>query len=158
MCELSPPVLYELGFVPAIEWLAEQVQKQQGLTCTVTVGTKAVNLEGELNILLFKAVRELLMNVVKHAGAATATIAVAAGDDAVAVTVEDDGAGFDVEEVRRRLRTGRGFGLFSIRERLSYLKGRLDIRSAPGQGTRVRLTIPAAGGEREHHEDQSTAR
>jgi signal transduction histidine kinase len=73
------------------------------------------------------------------------TVTVGENNRTVTVTVEDSGRGFDVNEVQQRLRTGAGFGLFSIRERMSYMKGSVDIVSEPGRGTCVRLAVPVDG-------------
>ena len=96
---------------------------------------------------MYEAVRELLFNVVKHAGATSARVAVTRlGADAVQVTVEDGGVGFDLASLESGELASSGFGLFSIRERLSYLGGRLTMESAPGRGARFTLVAPALEG------------
>jgi CheY-like chemotaxis protein len=94
--------------------------------------------------LLFESVRELLFNAVKHAQVDRVTLdLVIDADNAVCITVADEGVGFDPEKLVERARASRvGWGLFSIRERLTLLGGRLDIESAPGRGTRFRLIVP----------------
>ncbi|MFO8011949.1 MAG: PAS domain-containing protein [Phycisphaerae bacterium] len=96
----------------------------------------------EVRVVLYRSARELLHNVVRHAAATRATLAVRRADDHVRIVVEDDGMGFDPEAARERGGPGGGFGLFDIRERIDYLGGSVDIQSIPEQGTRVTLTAP----------------
>jgi len=84
-------------------------------------------------------VRELLMNIVKHAEAQTATVSIWRDDDELRVSVEDDGVGFDTSEMEKRT---RGFGLFSMRQRLTEFGGQVEVESKHGYGTRVTLVAP----------------
>ncbi|MHC4788639.1 MAG: sensor histidine kinase [Planctomycetota bacterium] len=135
-------MLYELGFEAAIEWLAEELESQHGLPVRVARGGGLVRMGEELGVLLFEAVRELLLNVVKHAEATAARVRIGAEDGAVHITVEDDGVGFNVPEVREHRHSSGGFGLFNIRERLDQLGGRLEVHSELGRGTRAVLVAP----------------
>jgi two-component system, chemotaxis family, CheB/CheR fusion protein len=143
--ELSPHVLYDGGLVLALEWLAEWVGKNHKLTVNLDIQTDRLPAGNEMAILLFDAVRELLFNVVKHAGVAEATIAVRpVGDDQLEVIVSDQGKGFDPAMLKdRSFMKGDHYGLFSIRERIELLGGTSTIESAPGKGTTVHLIIPA---------------
>jgi signal transduction histidine kinase len=136
--QISPPVLYELGFQPAVAWLADQVSSKHGLPVRVHATGDASVEEEAGRIMLFLAVRELLINAVKHSNARRAEILLDGDDDTVRVEVRDDGEGFDPEAPTCR----EGFGLFSIAERIRSLGGTVHIDSAPGTGTRVALTIP----------------
>lgn len=144
--ELSPPALYELGLEAAIEGLAGQIRHQHGISVTVVrdwdVGKEVSE---EMRVLIFKTVRELLFNIVKHADAHTATILISGDASQIRITVEDDGVGFDA--VRADIHSARpsGFGLFTIRERLNYLGGKFEVDSAPGRGTRIQITAPYNG-------------
>ncbi len=140
MAEMSPPVLYELGFSPAVEWLAEQVGAQHDLDITVKADDHEPSMH-EVQVLLFQAARELLMNVVKHSKAGKALVSIKGDKKNIRVTVRDDGKGFD-GNVSFRTDSSSGFGLFSIRERLKHLGGRLVIKSRPGRGTSVSITAP----------------
>jgi signal transduction histidine kinase len=93
---------------------------------------------------LFSAVRELLMNVAKHALPQTAKVTIRRVNENIVVHVADNGTGFTVSKMNFYLEENKGFGLFSIRERLRHLGGQMDIRSAKGRGTRVILTAPPA--------------
>jgi PAS domain S-box-containing protein len=137
--ELSPPVLYELGFEAALNWLVEQ---QQSLSETLEIdfetdGPPEPPTE-ELRVTLFQAVRELLVNIVKHAGARRAKVALSATGSGLSLVVEDDGAGFDSQKRKPDVE----FGLFSIGQRLEALGGSMEVDSAPNRGTRVKLFAP----------------
>ncbi len=145
--ELSPPVLYELGLGPALDWLGETFAGKHRLRIDVHDDCRR-DLPDDVRVLFFKSARELLHNVVKHAGANRASIALACHGDEIILEVADDGCGFDAAAAGA-LPHDRSFGLFSLDERLRQLGGRLEIHSAPGEGTRVRLTAPLpAGGPR----------
>ena len=140
--ELSPPILYDLGFEPAMEWLAEHMQQQYGLVVEVEDDAKSKPLDNEARVLLFRAVRELLFNVLKHAQASCARVRMQRDGEHLLVIVEDNGVGFTPDKLKASSGKMEGFGLFSIRERLNYFGGRMEIKSIPGQVTRVILTIP----------------
>lgn len=139
--ELSPPVLYELGFEAAVEWLAKHLQRQHGIQVRVESGGRPSPLDQEVRGLLFQTVRELLFNVVKHARANLAQVAIQEVGDNLRVIVADNGVGFDPAQNDPQLYKVSGFGLFSIRERLDYFGGGLGIESEPGHGTRVTVTM-----------------
>jgi PAS domain S-box-containing protein len=140
--DLGNPVLYELGFEVAVsEWLTEQIQKKHGLTAEFEDDREDKPLDDDVRILLFRDVRELLINVVKHAGAHKVKVSVRKLNN-ICVTVEDDGVGFDPVEVLAGAAKRGEFGLFSIRERLENLGGHLQIDSAPGRGCKITMTAP----------------
>jgi signal transduction histidine kinase len=143
--QLSPPILFELGLGPALEWLGEQVEKEHGLTVTVSDDEREKSLAEEVRTLLFRAVRELLINIVKHAHARNVGVRLAKEGDYVRVVVEDDGVGLDQTRLRSPEHVS-GFGLFNIRERLAHLGGKLEVQSEPGVGTCVTLVAPLAVG------------
>ncbi len=137
--ELSPPVLYELGLEPALEWLAEQYHAKYGIGVQFRRSKKPLGIGEELRGLLFSSVRELLMNAIKHSRARAVRISVTANNGDVSVTVKDNGVGFDLG----KLRSGSGgFGLFNIRERMTGAGGQMEVDSRPGRGTTVTLTVP----------------
>jgi PAS domain S-box-containing protein len=139
--ELSPPILYDLGFEAAVEWLAELIQNQQGMRIEVQTERHPLPMDDEIRVLLFQAVRELLVNVVKHAKAQRAKVTIGREGNHIRIKVEDDGVGLGISP-GAPLSSARGFGLFSIRERLKYLGGHLEVDSEPGRGTQVTLTVP----------------
>jgi PAS domain S-box-containing protein len=138
IAELSPPVLQQFGLVMGIKWLAEQMQRR-GLTVTVDVEGSIPTLAEDRVIFSFQCVRELLLNVVKHAGTDAATVTFSATpEEELRITVLDHGQGFDPATIIG----SDHFGLYSIRERMEAMGGRLDIMSVPGQGTSAMLTLP----------------
>ena len=148
--ELSPPVLYDAGLAPALEWLATQVQEKHGLAVAVEADRGAEPASEDTKAFLFHAARELLFNVVKHARVGRASVRLSSCGGEVALEVRDAGAGFDPAELGPGGDRVSGFGLFSIRERLEALGGRIAIESAPGQGACFTLFAPrrfAAVGE-----------
>jgi PAS domain S-box-containing protein len=141
--ELSPPILYDGGLVAALGWLGRQLHEKQGLTVRVETDGAIEPEADEIRVFLFQAVRELLLNVVKHAGVHEASVRLAPlGSDKVQVIVTDSGAGFDSREIDRNMSASAGFGLMSIRERLSLLGGEMIVASATGQGSRFTLVAP----------------
>lgn len=140
--ELSPPILYELGFEPAMEWLAEHMQKQYGLAVVLEDDDNPKPLDNEARVLLFRAVRELLFNVLKHSQASGARVCMRRAGEHLEVIVEDNGVGFTPDQLGTSSGKIEGFGLFSIRERLNYFGGRMEIESTPGEVTRVILSLP----------------
>jgi len=141
--DLGSPTLYELGLEAAIrEWLNEEVQQKHGIKTEFEDDGQPKPLDDDVCALLYRAVRELLVNVIKHANARNVKVSVCKEKNNICINVTDDGTGFisGVENFTSN-RVG-GFGLFSIRERLSYLGGSLEIDSKPSHGTRVTLVAP----------------
>ncbi|MBI4726963.1 sensor histidine kinase [candidate division TA06 bacterium] len=138
--EISPPVLYELGLTPALQWLAEEFHRKYHTGIEVTTEGTPEPLSDDLKVTFFRAVRELLFNAAKHAKVSRAWVRVVWERGALKVEVRDDGAGFDASEILPG--KGSGFGLFSVRERMSFLGGGFDIDAKPGQGTVATLTAP----------------
>jgi PAS domain S-box-containing protein len=143
--DLSPPILYDLGLKEALAWLAEDMERRYGLKVELKAEDDApVPLDDTTSALLFRAVRELLTNVFKHAKVPTAQVSIRRAESSVHIDVADEGVGFDVVDAVSGSATP-GFGLFSVREQIGRLGGKLDIESVPRQGTRVSLQIPLAG-------------
>jgi PAS domain S-box-containing protein len=150
--ELSPPVLFDAGLAPALNWLARWMQENQGLKVEVEAEDLGDQPPEGLRAMLFQATRELLFNVVKHAGVNHAKLTMhRVPDDKIELTVRDEGVGFDPSRIGQEKETG--FGLFSIRERLGLLGGELRVISAPGQGTQVTMRVPMRGAEVEAAEE-----
>jgi signal transduction histidine kinase len=101
-----------------------------------------MQLHEDVKIILYRSVSELLNNAVKHAQAQHVAVSIKHRKGQVQITVEDDGVGFDTAQLDGIAATERGFGLFSIKERLHYLGGSIVIKSAPRKGTRIKLLVP----------------
>jgi len=141
--DLSFPTLNELGLSAAIsDWLREQIGERYGLLTRFSIVGKPKSLSEDVKSILFRSVRELLMNVVKHARASEVTVNILCEGNAVTIVVEDDGVGFT--DTGRAAGTSdiKGFGLFSIEERMSDLGGSLVIEGRPGKGVMATLTAP----------------
>lgn len=142
--ELSPSVLREEDLGDILRWLAEHMQQRHGLTVETDVSEASAVPDDDLRALLFRVVRELLFNIVKHANVDHAHLDARTEDGELLVQIRDDGAGFDPETLAGD--GPSGYGLSEMRERLRLLGGRLDIKSAPGEGTRAIVAVPAPGG------------
>jgi PAS domain S-box-containing protein len=142
--ELFPPVLQHSGLPATLTWLANWTHDKYKLDVRVIADPRADSARKDVRTLLFESVRELLFNAVKHAQTNRIMLElVLDDDDQLCITVSDQGIGFEPAELDDRSKAGQlGWGLFSIRERLTMLGGRFEIDSAPGKGTRVRLVAP----------------
>lgn len=141
--DLSYPILYELGFEAAVaEWLTDQIQEKHGIRTEFVDDGYLKPLDDDIRVLLFRNVRELLINVVKHAQANKVRVSIRKVKDNIRVSVEDDGVGFDLVEVTSMAAKRAEFGLFSIRERLEQLGGMIEIDSKPGRGSKITMTAP----------------
>ena len=139
---LTPPVLHEQGFQQALQWLANRMGRH-GLAVSLHLAPKEPRLDSDQAIILFQSVRELLFNVLKHAGTRRAALAVAHQPTGhLSVTVKDEGRGIQAGELEQPGDPDSRFGLFTIKERMAKLNGRMEVRSLPGQGTSVTLLIP----------------
>jgi signal transduction histidine kinase len=140
--DLSPPGLYELGLLPALQWLVVYLRNQdQPLRVELDGEVDETAMPVALRVLIFKLIRELLRNVVKHAGVDTAAVRVRGDQSRLLVEVRDEGRGFDWDPAHLTSPL-RGFGLWSIADRLAPLGGQLSVTSAPGRGARFTLEIP----------------
>jgi signal transduction histidine kinase len=141
MAKLNPPVLDELGLPSALAWLAKQMPLH-GLLVEVHVSQERVPLPDDQAVLLFQSVRELLINVAKHAGTDRATVSLAIDpDQELRIEVQDHGRGFDPVAMEAKSESEH-FGLFSVKERMQAMGGRLDVKSKPGAGTTLTMTLP----------------
>jgi len=134
--QLSPPLLHDVGLVAATRWLAEDLERRFGLVVTVAK-SEELALDESTRVTLFRAIRELLINVKKHARVDEARVRVWRDGTMVRVAVEDRGVGFDPNDLRG------GFGLLALRERLGQLGGTLSMGPGPrGAGARVVAGLP----------------
>ncbi|MBL7024880.1 MAG: PAS domain S-box protein [Candidatus Marinimicrobia bacterium] len=142
--ELSPPVLHELGLIEALEWRLEKIKLESGIETSYQHNLDNIKLRNEQEVILFRSVDEILKNVIKHAAATQVEITAEATRYSFSVSVQDNGRGFDTSILAPERRVRDSFGLFSIKERIEYLGGVLDIRSEKGNGTIVILNIPVS--------------
>jgi signal transduction histidine kinase len=138
--ELRPTLLDDLGLAPAIEFLSEGVSKRSGVRISLQA-TKGKRLPAPLETILYRVVQEALNNVSKHARATSVKIRLQTSGKAIRCSIIDDGIGFDPKGSTPSAQE-RGFGLLGMREKLQPLGGEVRIESAPGQGTKILITIP----------------
>jgi signal transduction histidine kinase/PAS domain-containing protein len=143
--QLSPPILRHGTLAEVVAWLAQWFGDKHGLTVAVDAQEAVPAVSEHLRVFFFQAVRELLFNAVKHSGSTAARVILSYYDDRLTVQVEDGGSRFDPHAVEIRLRRPEGLGLFSIRERLQALGGRLEIERTRQGGAVCRLVVPLAG-------------
>jgi len=153
--ELGSPVLYELGLEAALESLAEQFEKKHSIITTVKWTGKLGEMDDNIKLLLFKAVRELLHNIAKHSGATRTQIALSRSDKELAVTVSDNGRGLARDG--GAYSAAGGFGLFSIRERLGRFGGSLKVRNRLEGGAEATLCIPVGSLRGDKNGNKNTA-
>jgi PAS domain S-box-containing protein len=140
--ELSPSILEDIGLGAAVGWLADNFAKAHKVRVVVDVAAVDELVPKESRIMVYRIVQEALTNAGKHAQARTVTIEARREGAGLTFIVTDDGRGFSVADARGRAAHERGLGLGTMAERARMLGARLDIRSAPGKGTRLALTIP----------------
>lgn len=142
--DLHPMVLSHLGIRAAMEWLATDIKEKMGLSITVRTDKRVPMITGELKMFVFEAVRELLLNVVKHAKVKRAELLFSSmGANRVKFQVMDKGVGFDPKQNHKR---NSHFGHFSIQERVELLGGSFEVSSHPGKGTCATLILPTGKG------------
>jgi signal transduction histidine kinase len=140
--QLDPPLLAELGLVPALDWPAEEVERDYGLSITTHDDGVAKPLTQEKRSILFRAVRELIINVARHAQTGRAELAVSVRAGRLVLVLADDGVGFDSAQLAKSRRGSRGLGPRNVRERARLVEGSFKIVSAPGNGTTATLSVP----------------
>ncbi len=139
--DLSPPQLNEIGLFAAIaDWMEEQVEIKHGIKAHISGDDEHYPLNEDIRVLIFRCVRELLMNVVKHSGADEVRVEIKLVEDCLNISVRDNGKGFLYNPHMLQLKSA-GFGLFSIQERYSDMGGTVEIDTAPGEGTTVFLSL-----------------
>jgi two-component system CheB/CheR fusion protein len=138
--DLSPPILHGEGLVEAVIWLAAQMEEQYGLKIEIKSNGTPAELDEKVRVLVFYALRELLFNIVKHAGILEAAIKFEHFDSRLRVIVKDDGTGFDTEVVMNNPHIAHG--LLIVRHRLNLLGCQMKVVSHPGNGTEVVIEVP----------------
>jgi two-component system CheB/CheR fusion protein len=145
--DLSPPILRDEGLAEAIEWLGGRMRREYGLVTKVSAKESFPLRDEGLRIVLFQVIRELLFNVVKHAGVEEAQVSLERREGDLQIEVIDGGRGFDPQEIAALARDQSSHGLSMARQRLALFGGRLETRSVPGQGTTIVIRIPLHGVE-----------
>ena len=138
--QLSPPVLRELGLGPALVWLCEELERNYGLVVETRIGQIEPALSETESAILFRAARELLINVAKHADSDMAKLELFCSDNSLLLVVEDDGIG--IGDIAQAFVGQQGVGLSNVRERIIFIGGSMTLDSKQEGGTRVVLSMP----------------
>jgi signal transduction histidine kinase len=141
--ELHPSVLDDLGLVPGLEFLAQRLSRREGIEITTSASLRR-RLSQLHEVTLYRVVQEALNNVARHSQASSARVLLRHRNGSIHCSIEDDGAGFDVEPVMERTAV-EGLGLLGMRERVAALGGVVEIRSGRGKGTKITITLPGEG-------------
>jgi len=135
---LRPPMLDDLGLIPALEWQARETSRRSDMEVEVDAAELPGNLPDELKIGIYRLVQEALQNAATHAHAKNAKVSVKHEGSDVDVQISDDGVGFQPGRTR-------GMGILGMEERVRQLGGRLELQSSPGKGTMVHTVLPMGG-------------
>jgi signal transduction histidine kinase len=141
IADLSPPGLYELGLEPALKWLSVYMRSKDNLQVDLKVTADDAAIDIDLRVLVFKVIRELLRNVVKHSGVQFAAVTVTRGPGELRAVVEDRGSGFEWQLSLFEPRA-HGFGLWSVADRVRDAAGDMTVDTGPGRGCRVTVVFP----------------
>jgi len=144
--ELSSPVLYELGLESALESLLDRLSTATGAQFALSNDGAPRTLHENVQVLLFRSVRELLLNAAKHAEAHRTTVTVQTAGDVVRIRVTDDGIGFDIDEGMAPGGGGTGHGLVSVEAQVRSMGGRFEVDTEPGKGTSCLIVVPLDSG------------
>ena len=139
--DLRPMTLDDLGLVPTLRKFVKEFAERTGVTASLRIVGEEERLPGTLEPTLFRIVQEALNNVRKHAQAETVEVIITFQPTFVSAVVRDDGVGMDLPSIEAHLDGARNLGFISMRERAELEKGRLEIRSEPGRGTEVRISV-----------------
>jgi PAS domain S-box-containing protein len=142
--DLRPPLLDELGLVPALRWLADQQAQRAGLRVSFTSNAETVQIDSAIPIACFRLAQEAITNAIRHARAESVGVELRQELDRLWLSVHDDGVGFDPPTIQLRATHGASLGLLSMKERALLAGGDLEVVSAPGCGTQIRAWFPLA--------------
>lgn len=140
--QLRPPLLETEGLGSALTWLSGQFRERHGLQVDMTGNADDYALDYETRATIFQIIRELLLNAAKHAGTDRVEVIFSCDSGALHIDVTDQGNGFDPAALAAHGETASGFGMFNVRNKVDFLGGTLEVRSQPGAGTRIAITIP----------------
>lgn len=140
--QLCPPVLSRAGLLPALDWLAEQVEKDHPVSVKVQSAQFHGTFDSERSLVLYRSIKELLTNAAHHSGCRVISVTLLPAGPDLIIRIVDDGCGFDVDRVLKEVTSTGKFGLFSVQERMRLLGGDMSLSSSASTGTRIDLRIP----------------
>jgi signal transduction histidine kinase len=135
---LHPSILDDLGLVQAVQAESAAFINKTGIDLSITINDSLDSIPRELALCLYRVIQEGLQNIAKHSRAKAAFITLHGLSDGIRLLIEDNGIGFEPEEVRKKA----GIGLSSMRERVRLLNGEINFKSQPGNGTQIEVFIP----------------
>lgn len=140
--DLSPSILYDLGFEVAVEDLVDKFCREKGMNCSFKNSTQPKPLTDDVKVLLYRSIRELLINAAKYSKAEHVKVSIFRSSSDIYIKVEDNGCGFDISILNDNSTKRKGFGIFSIHERLNHIGGKLNIESVKNRGTTAVIIAP----------------
>jgi two-component system sensor histidine kinase DegS len=142
--DLRPRILDDLGLIPSIEWMADNLIMNHGIDAKVLISGKKTDLPSEVQLLLFRIAQEAINNVRRHARALLVVIGLDFEKDKTILTIRDNGIGFELPDKISQMPANGKLGLAGIQERAQLLSGTIDVRSEPGRGSTITVEIPNA--------------
>ena len=142
--DLRPPLLDELGLVPALRWLVDQQAQRARLRVTFTASVEGLEIDPAVQTACFRVAQEAITNTIRHGSAKSVAVELRREADRLWLSVRDDGAGFDPAALQQGAAQHSSLGLVSMKERALLVRGGLEVRSAPGRGTEIRAWFPPA--------------
>ena len=140
--ELSPPVLYQLGIIAALNWLLDDFETTHKIKCKLNSNVTNIILDDAKSILLFRSIQEVITNTIKHAKASLITLDIDKNNLGLNILIIDNGVGFNTGALNNQNHSGSGFGLFTVKERIRNIQGTFKIVSEINKGTTVKFQIP----------------
>jgi signal transduction histidine kinase len=140
--ELSPPILFQLGLIEALDWYTEEIQEKYGIEFRFNSTIDSFHFDEFKSILIFRCVQEVVTNAIKYAKASLMTLEFIVEDTAIVLFVKDNGIGFNIGNLKGLNSSDGGFGLFKVQERIRNMKGEFSITSALQKGTVVKISVP----------------
>jgi two-component system sensor histidine kinase UhpB len=140
--DLRPSILDDLGLIPAIRWYAQTNLKEKGVQVEMRGGVGAMRLPFHLETMLFRVLQEAVSNILRHANASKVIITLKPEEEYVALEIQDNGCGFDVNKTTGEALTRKQLGLLGMQERVSLVNGVLNVESIPGRGTSLKIYVP----------------
>ncbi|HSN78573.1 MAG TPA: sensor histidine kinase [Anaerolineae bacterium] len=144
IADLRPSILDDMGLAAALKWYVQSYQQRRSLPTELIVEGTSFRLPAEYETVLFRITQEALTNIAKHARATRVVVTLGFSPAEVSLQIKDNGRGFDPELVLQRTGRSSGWGLLGMRERASLIGGQAVIESSPGQGARIRVTVPTS--------------
>jgi signal transduction histidine kinase len=144
IADLRPQILDDMGLAAALKWYVQNYQQRRSLPSELIVEGAPYRLPAEYETVLFRITQEALTNIAKHARATRVVVTLGFSPVEVSLIVQDNGRGFDPEQALQRNGRNAGWGLLGMRERASLIGGQAAVESSPGQGARIRVTVPTS--------------